>query len=393
MKLPELKGLVFQEYPARPRSSGAGIILALLIAIIGLVALAARFFNHLSEVTARIPLLYWPFLLGILAIWGWSLFALVMLVRNVIVSTWALTPLPSLIRDRRAAAVANPIGARASDRFYLLLRPFDAEFRVEILPTRIDRTLASVPEGLSDDTIARWNKLCGDDQTPPVELFDAIATSVARGTRLIAVGRRKLSQRGGAGLYRADDESWQPKVLELIERAALVFMLPSSTEGTLWELRQVVTQGWITKVIFIVPPGYSINDRKREVSPGYPRGEPIPAWVQTFTEKFYTKRYWWRPSEDQPEERARRKHIKSLNPGAMSIDGYLDSMDLLRAFGYPKPEVNRDGGLLFYRERTPFCFPIPYDSQQLKLFLEWRAARFSTEEGGVPSIMRATGET
>ena len=69
---------------------------------------------------------------------------------------------------------------------------------------------------------------------------------------IMALG--KPGEVSGVGRLLIDEESWRVKVAELMRRSSLIFCIPSDHPGTKWELDEIVSKGYLSKVIFLMPP-------------------------------------------------------------------------------------------------------------------------------------------
>jgi len=66
----------------------------------------------------------------------------------------------------------------------------------------------------------------------------------------------------GSATLSAKD--WQHSVLQLIEGARCIFVMPDRTWGIRWEIGQILArQAWLEKTFFVVPPLQSPRERRR----------------------------------------------------------------------------------------------------------------------------------
>lgn len=64
----------------------------------------------------------------------------------------------------------------------------------------------------------------------------------------------------GAGVIRCNDSDWQEKLKLLAQESNFIFVLPSYSYGTMWEIQWVLKNGLIEKCFFVMPrDDYSIN--------------------------------------------------------------------------------------------------------------------------------------
>ena len=83
---------------------------------------------------------------------------------------------------------------------------------------------------------------------------------------VVAIGRpgEALPELGFARMY-VEHEHWQSRVLDLIDRAALVVLRAGHSEGVLWETAQLLSQSVLPRVIVIVPSTTGFNyDKYRD---------------------------------------------------------------------------------------------------------------------------------
>jgi hypothetical protein len=88
--------------------------------------------------------------------------------------------------------------------------------------------------------------------------FEKDFTDICRRSQiaLIGLGGVPNSRRlGSAGRASTTDLHWKSKVVEQIERALFVVIVPFSNPGTLWELEFICSnRKWLDKTLFIMPP-------------------------------------------------------------------------------------------------------------------------------------------
>jgi hypothetical protein len=71
---------------------------------------------------------------------------------------------------------------------------------------------------------------------------------------VIAIGGK--DDRIGAMRLHATDCGWRKMVSHLAAQAALIFMIPHSSQGVVWEMKHIVEEGMAHKAIFIMPPNF-----------------------------------------------------------------------------------------------------------------------------------------
>jgi hypothetical protein len=63
----------------------------------------------------------------------------------------------------------------------------------------------------------------------------------------------------GMGRIAFRDDEWQQGVLEICERAAAIVIYPAASAGTLWELEQLSSRGWLDRTFFFMPPNIPLH--------------------------------------------------------------------------------------------------------------------------------------
>jgi|1186.fasta_scaffold14259_1 hypothetical protein len=88
---------------------------------------------------------------------------------------------------------------------------------------------------------------------------EEIAHAVASAGLLVAIGDKTRSY--GAAKLRTDDAVWQDEVLRLAEEAELIFISPALTEGSKWELHQLIERKeLLRKSIFVMPRNWYADE-------------------------------------------------------------------------------------------------------------------------------------
>lgn len=78
-------------------------------------------------------------------------------------------------------------------------------------------------------------------------LSDALAASLP----VVGLGRRRGASLGFSAVGYVED--WKPVISRSIQRAELVFVLPSDNAGTQWEIGEIVSLGALKKTVFVMP--------------------------------------------------------------------------------------------------------------------------------------------
>src|SRR5262245_9597594 len=137
-------------------------------------------------------------------------------------------------RDREGAALLASLdrSPENSRKFALYLRPF--------------RVTGNLPTSLPG---AHYT----ESQFEGVLDFEGLLEDALRDTLpLVALGRPMETY--GAGRILTDDLTWQTKIIEMMQAAQTIFVIPSNRPGTLWEVEHILQNNLIEKCLFIMPP-------------------------------------------------------------------------------------------------------------------------------------------
>ena len=222
-------------------------VLAALLWLLGIPALIGTFIGTLELVESY---LWWPLIIVIGPV-AFLLLAIATAGYNDFFERHVLGP--SEGRDLRALQGRRDRWVRRHQQalldgrtpFCLYLRPFASAGAVRVLVHGSEIGLA--------DKKARYRRSFPSDYSVKWEDLEAILADAVRPLgSLVALGRP--GEQFGAGRWQSDDDGWQELVSQLVERAELVFIVPSRHRGTLWELEQLLAvDGWRTKSVVVVP--------------------------------------------------------------------------------------------------------------------------------------------
>lgn len=145
-------------------------------------------------------------------------------------------------RDLQAAKLDHALAAGEKATPYVLyLRPFASTDQ-----------FSEVAE--SGPMVARMADAAGAS-APTTERFE-LEHQIQRCTKsigpLVALGQPL--EHLGAGRILTTDANWKTVALRLMLQAELIILLPSSREGTLWEIDTILTRDMIRRTIIIDPP-------------------------------------------------------------------------------------------------------------------------------------------
>ncbi|MFB7114799.1 hypothetical protein [Streptomyces sp. NPDC056291] len=153
---------------------------------------------------------------------------------------------------RHTTRLIKDLNALEPRSYVLYLRPFD-----------LDDQLYAVRPAPSLDPVRRL-------QTPLSRTFeeDVVLTLRFKLGRVVAVGRPgERLPRSGARRFYLPDTDWKPTVSRLIREARLVVLATGTTEGTLWELTEVVRllpPERLLLLVFTNASGYDLFRRAAE---------------------------------------------------------------------------------------------------------------------------------
>jgi hypothetical protein len=176
--------------------------------------------------------------------------------------------LVTMLRGKRLytqAVVALFTGMRLGE--ILALRRDCLARRAAMLPgsalTKKDtRPIVLYLRSFQDDSKIKLRARAANGRTLPERLlkipFEEVVTDHLWGYGpVLAIGDpRTKSKRAPLGAARdyADDSTWQQKVIELIQEAALIVVIAGGTKGLAWEIDTIVKHGALWKLVVLLPP-------------------------------------------------------------------------------------------------------------------------------------------
>jgi hypothetical protein len=195
-------------------------------------------------------------------------------------------------RDRKAARILTAILEENSSRFFLYLRPF---FLTAHVPLKNPRR-SEIPMVLSYHSEPRT-----------IDFETLLERSVRRFAPLVAIGRQGVVI--GAGRITLADTEWKARLEVLAQSAELIFVIPSQTSGTKWEVARLKEMGLISKCIFVMPP---------KPNPGRP--QVLSLWPLKLRQVTLDTPNLWQQAADALRE-------MGLNPPPYSDGGLLFMFD------------------------------------------------------------------
>ncbi len=148
------------------------------------------------------------------------------------------------LRERLAAQSAKPtLAQETQEAYYLYLRPFESTGVIRVM--------------IRDELVYPRGPVLGArtplESTHWADLETILAQIVEPSGPLIALGAP--GEQIGAGRLACSDERWRAEFLFLAARARALFVVPSSHQGTTWEIIQVLErEPLLRKTIFLIPP-------------------------------------------------------------------------------------------------------------------------------------------
>jgi len=147
-------------------------------------------------------------------------------------------------RDRKGAELLNAVLSQNAPHYFLYLRPF-------FLTRRMD--LANPKHG-------RWPMLVSFySERNTTDLETMLERAVRKSGPLIALGQP--GEMIGAGRLVVPEEEWKPPFEALARAASGIFVIPSHTTGTAWEIKWLRDNAYLTKCVFIMPPKIKTRER------------------------------------------------------------------------------------------------------------------------------------
>lgn len=148
-------------------------------------------------------------------------------------------------RDEFAKEVFQKIHNKDLDQgipeYLLYLRPFNTTSNLSIYNT-----------GFVDSTGGAGAMLPGAYQHKYFDMETRIADSLAGEEALISLG--EPGEAFGAGRYLTDENNWKVVVSKFIDNAKHIFVIAGPQEGTIWEIEQILSRGYLPKTTFLTAP-------------------------------------------------------------------------------------------------------------------------------------------
>ena len=83
-------------------------------------------------------------------------------------------------------------------------------------------------------------------------LEESLISGFKRIMPILALGKPGEAQ--GVGRILTDENSWKAAISELLRHSSLIICIPSGHPGSLWELTEIIQNGYLSKAVFLMPP-------------------------------------------------------------------------------------------------------------------------------------------
>jgi hypothetical protein len=161
-------------------------------------------------------------------------------------------------------------------RVILYLRPFGitGEFRpnpIHITDTAEQRSDISILKDMQGNVVGYESKLfsLGIGVREKPSLLEASAdfemlveSALRQAGSFVALGRP--GEALGAGRAFTTEEEWQELAARLMDAATLCVLVPSANDGTAWEVRYMVSRGYLSKCCVLMPPSFGSRNFNSE---------------------------------------------------------------------------------------------------------------------------------
>src|SRR5262249_15214686 len=77
---------------------------------------------------------------------------------------------------------------------------------------------------------------------------------------IVALGKPGEVQ--GVGLILMNENTWKDAASGLLRHSSLILCIPSSHPGTVWEMDEIIRNGYLSKAVFLMPPDPSDPSKK-----------------------------------------------------------------------------------------------------------------------------------
>jgi hypothetical protein len=108
----------------------------------------------------------------------------------------------------------------------------------------------------------------GSVQTSYIPIEYQLERSLISGFKKIMpiIGLGKPGEIQGVGRILADEQTWKVAASELLRDSSLIICMVSDHPGTVWELNEIIHNGYLSKTVFLMPPDRSDPSSKKFVN-------------------------------------------------------------------------------------------------------------------------------
>jgi hypothetical protein len=147
-------------------------------------------------------------------------------------------------RDREGSEILEAVLSKNAPRYYLYLRPF-------FLTRHMD--LMNPKRGNLPTMVSHYS------ERETTDLETMLERAVRKSGPLIALGQP--GEMIGAGRLAVPDAEWKLPFEALARRAVCIFVIPSHTTGTTWEVKWLRDNAYLAKCVFIMPPKIKTREK------------------------------------------------------------------------------------------------------------------------------------
>jgi hypothetical protein len=179
-----------------------------------------------------------------------GLWLLLLLVPTIVAPIVFYSKVRKLVQTRRddfALIIFDEARAGNVARFALFLRPFYVTGKLHL------QVIVSTAVNPSNYFTQTYTVL-------DYQLEETITNGFKRLMPIVALGKPGEVQ--GVGRILMNENTWKEAVSELLRHSSLILCIPSNHPGTLWELDEIIGNGYLSKVVFLMPPDPSDPSKK-----------------------------------------------------------------------------------------------------------------------------------
>jgi hypothetical protein len=179
-----------------------------------------------------------------------GLWLLLLLVPSIVAPIVFYSRVQKLVQKRRddfALTVFDEARAGNVGKFALFLRPFYVTGKLHLqvmVPTTVN------PANYSTQTYTVLD----------YKLEETIISGFKKLMPIVALGKPGEVQ--GVGRILMSENTWKDAASELLRHSSLILCIPSSHPGTVWELDEIIRNGYLSKAVFLMPSDPSDPSKK-----------------------------------------------------------------------------------------------------------------------------------